>query len=201
MAGSYLQNHVTNTLALQKRAWHTAFSAAHAHRHATFFIKIGCGQRNRFPGPGRKRANAHIAENQRIYPAHRRDRPLNQQIFTNGFQGQVDRFQDPSQWRTEVEGVAFGIQGRIGHLAYAAYNNAVQRPFMSRLSAAAFDSIWPPCNDLPAAFGISHWPDSVRGTDLLAHSAANTGFRDTLRLPNYKPLTIFLPPCRNACAF
>ncbi len=44
--------------------------------------------------------------------------------------------------------------------------------------------IWPlQRNDLPAAFGISHWPDSVRGTDLSAHSAANTGFRDTLRLP------------------
>ena len=156
---------------------HAPLARAHAHRQAALLVEVGDGHGHRLPHPPGEGADRHVADDHRVDPVHRRRVAVGlQQPFGADPEGELARRQDAAERRQHVEGVALGVEGRVGHLRDAPDPHPVEgagRPFQV-LAAAALDRVAAQAagDDRVAGVGVAHRADGVVGADLFADAAA-----------------------------
>ena len=191
--GRDLQDHVAELVGFQQAHGHAALAGAHADGQAADLVEVGRGQGDGLPGAGGERANAHVAEDDGIDPVDGRGAAVQHQIVPVTPQGQVLRQHDPAQRGAHVEGVALGIQRRVGHLADAAHHDGVQRALGVEVGAAAALEGPPGAGQQgKAVVRVADGPYGPVGADLFAHAAAHAGAGEFGALPDDRTRPVLL---------
>ncbi len=127
VAGSDLQDHVLQVLALEQTNRDTTLTGAHAHRHAALLVEVGDRHGHRFPHPPGERTDRHVTDNHRVNPAYRRHLCLDLQVVLSiNTERQRLWRHDATKRCQHVEGMPLGIEARVGHLRDATDAQLVQ---------------------------------------------------------------------------
>ena len=176
VTGGDLDDHVLELFAFKQAYGHTALARTHTDRNVALLVKIGHGQSQRFPRSGRKSANGHVGENQRVNPAHRRRVPAQDKaVPVNAERQGIDRQNAPKR-STHIEGMALAVQSGVSHLGYTAHDDGIQGAHSVHILAAA--ALYGPLaagKERGAGVGVADGMDGLIGADLLAHAAAGAG--------------------------
>ncbi len=173
-----MQDHVLQLVRFEELDGHPALARAHAYGHPARFVQVGRGKGDGLPRPGGQRADGHVAEDDRINPVQGRRLFRDRQLVPLHAQGKLAGQEHPPEGGADVEGVALGVEGGVGHLADAAHDDVIERTLGVQVGpAAALDGAARLREQGKAAVRVAYGPDSLIGADLLAHAAAHAGGR------------------------
>jgi len=174
IAAGDLQNHVFQKARLEQTGRTAAFAGADADRQAQLFVEVRHAHLQAFPHIGRKSAEGHRADDERINLAHRRHPallPVDLQHFL--------RRQHPAQKRAQFELVPSRVERRVGQ-----HRDPDKLDFVEHavriVSSAAAPSGLAALVDVKAQlvdFRAARGRDGAVGTDERAHAAAHAGMR------------------------
>ena len=176
MARGDLQDHVLELIRFQQLDGHAALARAHAHGHAALFVKIGGSKGNSLPRAGRKRANAHVAEDGGVNPVHRGGALGQHKAVAVNAQGQFLGKHDAAKGRADIKGVTLGIQRGVGHLADAAHKDGIERTRGVQVGAPApFNRAVLTRQHIKTRILVAHRFDGRVGAYFFAHATTHAG--------------------------
>ncbi len=191
VAGGDLEDHVLELVALEQPLGHAAFAGAHAHGKPALLVEVGDRQHHRLPGPGGEGADGHVGEEEGIDPAHRRGGAVEHEAVAVHPEGEAVCLEHAAEGGAQVEGVALGVEGGVGHLGDAPDDDGVQAaPGVEAGAAAALGGAGKAPEQGRPGVGIAHRPDGAVGADLLAHAAARAGVGEIAALPDKGPCAV-----------
>jgi hypothetical protein len=152
---------------------------------------IRTGRPHPFPHAPGEGTDRHVADHYRVDPAHRRRLAVgDQQSLLIDFERQLAGRQDAAEGGEQVEGMALGIEGGVGHLRNAPDAQLVEGAHgcFQVLAAAALDRVTGQAagDDRVAGVLIAHRADGVVGADLFTDAATAAIVLDRMRLADHR---------------
>ncbi len=189
VAGSDLQDHIFEILALQQTHRHAALAGAHAYRQATFFVEIGDGHGDGFPHAPGKGADGHVADDYRVDPTYRGSLGVLNQLAVIGLlKGQPLGRQNTAQGCQAVEGMTRSIKAWVGHLRNSTNSNGVEGPGLNfqivATTTLGAGSGSARVDDVEPGIGVARGADGVVRADSLTDTAAAAKVLNDIALGN-----------------